>query len=218
MRWVSGIAQVVIGACLVIGPAAFAADPPPAEILERALELHDEVEDYTVQTRVVTDLPGFDMPERSFTVYVKRPDKVKIESTSLVVLPRDVLLLGNLKKHMTEAGQVITVGVRRDGPRPVYCLKFMPANMARRHRLLLWVTGERWTLTRSEVWAGMNRLLTVYWQYVKVNDRFWMPAEVKCEISGGILGREGPGTVTVTFTDYEINTGLSDELFDGEEP
>ncbi len=50
-----------------------------------------------------------------------------------------------------------------------------------------------------------------------MDDRYWMPTEVRCEISGGMLGAGRPGTVTVSFSGYRINTGLSDELFGAQE-
>jgi len=50
-----------------------------------------------------------------------------------------------------------------------------------------------------------------------VDDKYWLPTEVKCEISGGMLGGGRPGTVTVSFSGYRINMGLSDELFGAQE-
>ncbi len=211
------ITPAIIALCLIAtGPTA-AEDLAPREVLARTLALHDGVQDYTAHVRVTTDIPDFDIPVREFTVYIKRPDKVKIESTGLVIVPKDVLLLGDLKRHLAEAGQVTLAGVNREGSRPLYCLKITPEMAAKRDRLLLWVEDERWTLTKTELWGGANRYLTVYWKHVQVNERFWMPAEVKCEISGGVLRGARPGTITVTFTDYRVNTGLSDELFESKD-
>ena len=203
-------------ALTLLGAVALQAEAP-RETLAQVQRQYEGVKDYTGRVHVAADIPDIELPARDFTVYVKRPDKVKIESTGLVILPRDVLLLGNLEGHLADSARVTANGATREGGRLIRCLKLFPQDTASRERVLLWVDVARRTLVRSELWAGANRLLAVYWQYVKVNDCFWMPAEVKCEISGGILGRAGPGTVTVTFADYRVNTGLSDELFDGEE-
>jgi len=191
--------------------------PTARQILSRVQQSYQAIDDYVADIQVVTDIPGFAIPPRSFTVYVKQPDKVKIESDSLVVIPKDALLLGNIEGHLAEAGRVILNGVTRRQGRTIYCLKFFPNDSGRRDRVLLWIDAERYTLSRTELWTGPNRLLTVYWEHTHVNDRYWMPAQVRCEISGGILGGSRPGTVTVSFSGYRINTGLSDELFDRQE-
>ncbi len=191
--------------------------PTAGQILSRVQHSYQAIDDYVAKVQVVTDIPSFEVPPRSFTVYVKRPDKVKIESDSLVVIPRDVLLLGNIEGHLAEAGRVILNGVTRRQGRTIYCLKFFPNDPDRRDRVLLWVDAERYTLSRTELWAGLNRLLTVYWEHTHVDDRYWLPTQVRCEISGGILGAGRPGTVTVSFSGYRINTGLSDELFGAQE-
>ncbi len=189
----------------------------PQQILNRLQQSYQAIEDYVAKVQVVTDIPSFEVPPRSFTVYVKRPDKVNIESESLVVIPKDVLLLGNIEGHLAKAGRVILNGVTRRQGRKIYCLKFFPNDPDRRDRVLLWIDGTRYTLSRTELWAGLNRLLTVYWEHTHVDDKYWMPTQVRCEISGGILGGGRPGTVTVSFSGYRINTGLSDELFGAQE-
>ncbi len=199
------------------GGIAGASTPTASQILSRVQQSYGAIEDYVAELKVITDIPSFEVPPRSFTVYVKRPDKVKIESDSLVVIPKDVLLLGNIEGHLAKAGRVILNGVTRRQGRIIYCLKFFPNDPDRRDRVLLWVDAERYTLSRTELWAGLNRLLTVYWEHTHVDDRYWLPAEVRCEISGGILGAGRPGTVTVSFSGYRINTGLSDELFGAQE-
>ena len=194
-----------------------ASTPGPQQILERVQQAYQAINDYVADVQVNTDIPDFKLPSRSFTVYVKRPDKVKIESESLVVIPKDVLLLGDIEGHLAKAGRIILNGATRRQGRMIYCLKFFPNDPDRRDRVLLWIDAERYTLSRTELWAGPNRLLTVYWWHTRVDDKYWMPTQVRCEISGGMLGGGRPGTVTVSFSGYRINTGLSDELFGAQE-
>jgi len=208
---------VMLTLILAWGGIAEAGTLGPQQILNRLQQSYQAIEDYVATVQVVTDIPNFELPSRSFTVYVKRPDKIKIESESLVVIPKDALLLGNIEGHLAKAGRVILNGVTHHQARKIYCLKFFPDDLERRDRVLLWVDAERYTLSRTELWAGPNRLLTVYWEHTRVDDRYWMPTQVRCEISGGILGGGRPGTVTVSFSGYRINTGLSDELFGAQE-
>jgi len=208
---------VILALFLASGGIAGASALGPRQILNRMQQSYQAIDDYIADIQVITNIPGFAIPPRRFTVYVKQPDKVKIESDSLVVIPKDALLLGNIEGHLAKAGRVILNGVTRHQGRTIYCLKFFPNDSNRRDRVLLWIDGRRYTLSRTELWAGPNRLLTVYWEYTRVDDKYWMPTEVKCEISGGSLGDGRPGTVTVSFSRYRINVGLSDELFGAQE-
>ena len=208
---------VMVALLLAASGVQGASTPTADQILSRVQQSYRAIDDYVAELKVITDIPSFEVPPRSFTVYVKRPDKVKIESDSLVVIPKDVLLLGNIEGHLAKAGRIILNGVTRRQGRTIYCLKFFPNDPDRRDRVLLWVDAERYTLIRTELWAGLNRLLTVYWEHTRVDDKYWLPAQVRCEISGGILGAGRPGTVTVSFSGYRINTGLSDELFGAQE-
>ena len=208
---------VMVALVLAASGVAGASTPGPQQILNRMQQSYQAIDDYVAEIKVITDIPSFEVPPRSFTVYVKRPDKVKIESDSLVVIPKDVLLLGNIEGHLAKAGRVILNGVTRRQGRTIYCLKFLPNDPERRDRVLLWVDAERYTLSRTELWTGLNRILTVYWEHTRVDDKYWLPTQVRCEISGGILGAGDPGTVTVSFSGYRINTGLSDELFGAQE-
>ena len=208
---------VMVALVLASGEIAGASTPTADQILNRIQQSYGAIDDYVADIQVITDIPSFDIPPRRFTVYVKRPDKVKIESESLVVIPKDVLLLGNIEGHLAKAGRVILNGVARSQGRTTYCLKFFPNDPDCRDRVLLWIDAERYTLSRTELWTGLNRLLTVYWEHTRVAGKYWLPTQVRCEVSGGILGAGGPGNVTASFSGYRINTGLSDELFGAQE-
>ncbi len=208
----SGLSCVVLAlVMLTTGPvyAALSAQ----EILGNALDLHKGITDYIADVCVETDIPDLNMPVSRMTVYVKPPDKVHIESRSIVILPRDALLLGNLRRHLTEDTQVMLVGTDVSASPPVYCLKIVPKGNANRGRLLLWVAANTWTLTKSEIWAGPNKLATVLWKYTQVNKQFWMPTRLVCRLGDGTLPMLSAGTITLTFSNYRINTGLSDEFF-----
>ena len=207
------VLSVILAVVLAAAAPATGAALTSREVLRKAQAAYQGVRDYTARVTLTTDIPGLELPVRNFTVYVKRPDLVKVESDHLVVVPKDVLLFGNLEGELARSGRVSLAGVGREGSQRIYCLKIRPEQAAQRERALLWVEGEHWTLVRSEVWSGGNRLLTVYWKHLKVNGKFWLPGEVSCDVSGGALGGSKPGHLTVTFSDYRVNSGLSDDLF-----
>ncbi len=183
------------------------------EILDETLSLQDQVQDYTARCTLTADIPGLDLPPRHFTVYFKRPGKLKIESRDLVVVPREALTLGDLRRHLEEDTVVSLVGVGTIAEKPLYCIKLKPVESQDSGRVLVWIRGDNWTPTRTEIWAGQTRLVQIEWTFARIADQYWMPTSIVCRIPSGLLGDQGPGTVKLLWQDYQVNTGLSDTIF-----
>ncbi len=205
-------AAPVIAITLVAG-LCWAVTPSADEILTRALSLHQAIQDYTATVSVSFDVPGLDIPNRTAKVYVKLPDKVHVESKGIVVLPRDALLFGNLAARIKEGARVVLAGSDDSNDPPVYCLKIIPKDQDDRVRALMWIEGDTWNIKTTELWNGPNLGLQINWHHTKIGDRYWMPSRLVCRIPGGVIGESEPGIITVTFSNYAINTGLSDEFF-----
>ena len=221
--------KAVAGAGLVLLLAfpAHAAGLTGVEILKRALNLQASVRDYTATIRVTVDLPGVKMPERTATLYYKRPDKVHLESRDLVMVPKQALVMGELGSAVAKESQVVLAGrSQRDGV-PYYFLKVTPNDArSRSDRLLVWVRGDRFTVERLEGYAGAERQFAVSWEHQLVANRYWLAKRIVAALPGrrargphasresaASHSKTGPGTITVEFSDLKANTGLPDSLF-----
>lgn len=199
------------GVLLCVLPAG--AELTAREVLDKALSVQDQVQDYTARCTLTADLPGLELPTRHFTVYFKRPGKLKVESRDLVVVPREALTLGDLRRHLEEDTTVSLAGVGAIGEKALYCIKLQPAEPKDTGRVLVWIQGDNWTPTRTEIWRGQTCLVRIEWTFARIADQYWMPTSIVCRIPSGLLGEQGPGTVKLTWQDYQVNTGLSDDLF-----
>ena len=211
--WAARCALVVpMAACLAsTAPAA----PTANEILRRALDLSAEVNDYTAQVQVRSNFAGAPDEMPSFTVYFKRPDKVSIKSKSLVIVPKEALTFGNLSKRIEQGAEIILVGTKTVNGVPLYTLKIKPKQGGGEERVLVTIDGGRWTVHRMEVVEGQQTHLTFDWQHTLVGGRYWMPSVITCRAPNVPRADGGKGAeATVTFTGYQVNTGLSDSLFD----
>jgi len=205
-----GTTAVVVALALT---GAASAAPTANDILRRALDLSAEVQDYTAQVQVVTDLGGAPEGIPPFTVYFKRPDKVSIKSRSLVVVPRDALTFGNLAKRIEAGAEITLIGTKTVNGAPLYTLKVRPKEAAE-ERLLVTVEGRRFTVERMEVVRGQTTHATFVWQHTLVQGRYWMPSTIACTVPQAAARGGGPGgRLTVTFSGYRVNTGLSDAVF-----
>jgi outer membrane lipoprotein-sorting protein len=183
-----------------------------AEILTKCAAKYDAVRDYTCMVTVTTDFPNMRMPTRTFTVYFKKPDKVKVESQGqLVMVPRDVLLLGNLHRYLRDQAKTTLAGETAERGRKVFFIKVLPKNDDP-NRMLLWVWGDTWTIKKTEVWTGSTKVLAAEWTHLRVG-RFYMPKRVLCTVTGGKMAEQGSGTITLDFAKWQVNSGLSDDIF-----
>ncbi len=186
------------------------------EVLDRTLALQDKVQDYTANCTLHAEVPGQEIPDRRFTVYYKQPDKVKIVSREVVFVPREALTLGSLRRHLTANTEVSMAGVGRIGEYPLYCIKLKPKGGGEDNagRVLVWIRGDYFFPTKTEIWQGNTKLVGIEWTFAWVAGQYWMPTKIVATIPSGILGDSGPASVALSWRDYRVNTGLQDDLFE----
>lgn len=208
--------RAAVGLLLLVLSACAQAAPSASDILNRVLSLQRGVRDYTANVSVSVSIPNMDIPPRSAKVYVKFPDKVYVESTSIVLIPKQALLLGELAKELKRNTDLVLAGSRQDGARTIYCVKIIPrdtgAPKGREPRLMVWVDGSRWVAEKVQALSGAVVEATAQFTYGQFQG-VWMPTRVYCTIPGRNLGADRDGTATVDFRDYRLNTGLTDEFF-----
>jgi outer membrane lipoprotein-sorting protein len=210
--------RMILIACVVLVPRSLAlADLAPMDVVRKAMQAQDGVKDYTATVTVDAKIPDVDMPVRSAKVYVKRPDKVFVDSRGLILIPRRALLFGDLAKEIDKETTASFVGKRTDGGVTTYCVKLVPKNKdnaeARNARVLVWVRSDRWTTDKVHVFSGDKLILSVDFSYAK-SGGFWMPTKVDCVVKGDFAGEGKQARVTASFKDYQVNTGLTDEFMD----
>jgi outer membrane lipoprotein-sorting protein len=218
---------VVLIRCLAIQ------DPSGEEVLSRVENGLKGIEDYTVQLQATVDMERLQMPMMAATMYFKAPDKIHFESTSFAMLPREGLALnpGDLRRRFESdvLGKDTLTG------RPTYVVRLRPrTDEVTRKSVMLWVDLSRWVVMQMRTEPFEGRRLVAKFTYVHVDDRFWLPETLVASFEtvsappegGGVAVPEvapetrrqarppREGTITVVYSEYRVNTGLSDELFD----
>lgn len=211
-----------IVACMVVltlsGSAGLAA-LSPMQMLTKAMTLHKGVKDYIAKVSVDIDIPEVEIPHRTATVYVKPPDKMYVDSGGgLVLIPKRALLFGDIAKDIEKEAKVLLIGSKAARGQTIHCLKIVPKEepqeaKGEEPRILIWVNGTRWTMQRIHIMEGAKVLVSINFTY-KHTQGFWMPTKVTCTIPKGTMGSDKPGHISISFSDYKINTGLTDEFFE----
>lgn len=209
---IGALQAILLSLALSLSALPVRAELSAREVLNKTLALQDAVKDYTAKCTLVADIPGMDLPERHFKVYYKQPDKVKIESREAVFIPREAVTLGNLRRHLKQDTEVSMVGVGNLGEEKLYCIKLKPQGNDPA-RVLVWIRSGNWTPTKTELWRGQTLTLRIAWAFVRVQEAYWMPQRVVAHVPSGIINDEGPAEVRLTWEQYTVNTGLSDEIF-----
>jgi outer membrane lipoprotein-sorting protein len=212
LRGAAIVALAALAVLLAFAPAG-SAELTAREVLQRTLAAQDQVEDYSARCTLAVTLPDQELPERRFTVYFKRPDKVKIVSQEIVFVPREALTLGSLRRHLTENTEVSLAGVGTIGEYPLYCLKLKPKGDNQPGRVLVWIRGDYFLPTKTEIWQGQTRLVQIQWTFGWIAEKYWMPTRIYAYIPSGIINDQGPATLALTWQDYRVNQGLTDEFF-----
>jgi outer membrane lipoprotein-sorting protein len=219
--------------CLFVSFTLLSAQQPSGDDLLRRVEQQlAPIQDYVVDLQVEVDMERLRIPTMKATMYFKKPDKVHFESGSFAMLPREGIAVDPtwLRERFT------TTVIGTDTLNGVRTLKLQLAAKdasIRLRQLFLWVNPERWTIEKLETIPYQGRSLTVVFQYAKQDGKFWMPDTMRATFgfavpdttSNPFLQQYAPpmsemprpprsGTVKVVYSNYRINVGLSDEIFE----
>ena len=224
----------VLGGLLIVACSLCAAQSLTGQkILEQCARNYDEVKDYIVDLTADVNMERLRMPQMKATLYFKSPDKFYFESPGFAMLPREgfglpVTML--LKRYnATLEGEEMFEGA---ATYKIHLVAKDPA--AQSQQMFLWVRKDHFTIARTETVPYQGRSVAMRFSYRLEQGKFWLPDTMSVELTvppvdsldtGGegqmpgvqqFRGMRRPlrnGTITVVYSNYRINTGLSDEFF-----
>lgn len=207
------------------------------DILDRANRNYEAIRDYTVDLEANLDMERVRMPKMKATMYFKAPDKIHFVSPNFAFLPREGfgVPVTTLRRRYdaTFKGEEEVKGT------PAYKLQLVAKDPASRlQQLMIWIHRENVTLVRMETVPYEGRSVVIDFSYTIEEGRYWLPDSMRVELTearpdtlaemadipvpGGVQlpprGRVARnGVITVIFSHYRINTGLSDDVFERKE-
>ena len=209
--------------------------PSGPEVIARVEEGIDGVQDYIVSLQADIHMEHIRIPRATATMYFKKPDKVHFDSPSIAMMPREGVAFNS--SAVLEQYNAQMIGEDTAQGKKVLKLQ-LAAKLAstRLRQLFIWVNPEHWTISRLETIPFEGRILTTDFVYGLQEEKYWMP--VALTIRFGLLKKDEPakqdadssaspetpleqmqprglrsGTISIEYSDYKINTGLSDDVF-----
>jgi len=210
---------------------AHGGDPGGDAILHNVDARLASVRDYTVTLDVVADIERLNVPPMHATMYFKQPDRIHLDAEGFAMLPREGLQPSF--SRLLSRFNVASVGTDTIGGIPVRKVVLQPKSERTFPRsLTIDVNTGRWTPERIVTTGSGDRVATITFSYVQVGG-VWLTSEMKASFtlalpdtteadmpSAPVRAPQKPrsGTVSVTFSNYRLNTGLSDDIFSKDSP
>lgn len=206
----------------------------PQDILNRAGQTFDGVQDFEVSIAAEIDMERVRAPRSEARLYFKKPDKVRLVSSSFAMIPRDGIGLNPevLRERYDALNAVVVV---LDG-RALYKLQLVAKDSKTRLReLSVWIDPSSWTVARTETIPYEGRTLTIDVEYGLQQGKFWLPLRMQAKFGSADTAQQRPagdlsggpptpmdearnlprrGTITMTYSDYKVNMGIPDDFFE----
>ena len=190
------------------------------------------MKDYTVTANVKANIPMIKILPSKATIYFKQKDKFKVVSKGIVILPKQGFteingFLANKNSYLAVAGDSAKIaGVMTKLINVVPTGENSEIVLAK-----LWIDTKRSVIIKSQITTKTNGSVTTTYTYGdKVTyglpsqlvfeidvKAFKLPKSVAADINKTAAEKKtkpgNKGLITITLTDYKVNTGLSDATF-----
>lgn len=229
------MSKKILPLVLLFSILAFSQSKNPDSILDRVKEEFNKIDDYTVDVKIKVDVDFLKMPDREAKIFFKKPDKIHIESEGFAMLPKEGLNFSPLGLLNSKYSSFY---VREDTLNGIETsvIKVIPLEGGADVILsTLWVDTKRDLILKVESSRKPQGTFVIDLDYLKTDKGFWLPSSMifSFSIDRSILPRQfnfdadsddkkaredstktRTGKVFLDYSNYKINTGLSDEIFE----
>lgn len=202
------------------------------DILNKVVTKFNTVKDYTVSANVKANIPMIKILPSKATIYFKQKDKFKVVSKGIVILPKQGFteintFLANKKSYMAVAGDTTKIG----GVMTKLITVIPNGESSEIVLAKLWIDVKNSVIMKSQITTKSNGSVSTTYSYGdKVTyglpsqlifeidvKAFKLPKSVAADINKTTTDKKvktnNKGVITITLTDYKVNTGLSDAIF-----
>ena len=202
-----------------------------SEKLNQVIEKLNSVRDYSASAEITADIPMIKILPSKATIYFKQKDKFKVESKGIALLPKQGVtelnaFLADDSKYMAIEGETEPIsGVESR------LITVIP-NGDNEDIILakIWIDEKRNVLSKTQMTTRSNGTVTVYYSYgdqakyglsnkmiFKIDVKeFKIPKSMSSDIHRTDETKKDKrknGTITITLSNYKVNTGISDSIF-----
>lgn len=186
----------------------------------------DAVKDYTVTLSGKVNMERLKVPQMNVILYFKQPNKFKTESRGTSFLPRNILDINPSDLLSKFDGSLM--GKETSDGKTLYKLRLVtkPEKGKQVRESFIWVDESNWTITRLESYPMEGRKIEILIESTVIDGKFILPSKISASFdfeqnpdslaervySPNRIPRKG--SAEITYSNYKVNTGLSDEFFE----
>ncbi|MDP2362441.1 MAG: hypothetical protein Q8M94_01590 [Ignavibacteria bacterium] len=227
--------KLLISLFLLSVQIGFSQSNDPDEIINKVVTNFSRVNDYQVDVKIKVDVEFLKVPETKAKIYFKQPDKVHLEAEGFAMLPKNGMEFSPsslLKKDYTaiyerdvdfNGGKTSIVKVIPLGDQGDVILS------------TLWIDQKKQVIRKVESTTKTNGTFTIDFAYDdKIEfplpskivfsfnlDKMKIPATISGETNDEKSNHKGKnsdsrtkGKVIVTYSNYKVNKGIPDSVFE----
>lgn len=203
-----------------------------SQTLEPVLEKLKTVKDYSASAEISADIPMIKILPSKAMIYFKQKDKFKVKSKGIVIIPKQGLtdlnqFLANKSNYITIDGNIESInGISSR------LITVIPNGTEQEIILVkLWIDEKRGVFTKTQMTTRSNGTVTTNFTYgsmakyglpnkmiFKIDvKKFKIPKSMSSDLHKTKNKKSGDkrknGTITIKLSNYKVNSGLSDTLF-----
>ncbi len=210
----------------LLSPGLLLAQEEGARILDTLQKKYSGLKDYTVDVNVHFDVEGFKAPDMQAKLYCKPPDRMKIESKRIFFLPKEGGTFNPFMFNKEDFEIKFLERLTYDGRNAVK-LKLTPKKRKLNAQdFILTVDTDRNLIREMNTSSSDGREVKALIEYghfgdfdlptriqLHINVQFSESMEIKDFGPSAQPAKRVTGRVDITYSNYKVNSGLSDEIF-----
>jgi outer membrane lipoprotein-sorting protein len=206
----------------------------PQSILNRLLEIQNQIDDYEAQVEIDVDIEFIKMPVKTARVIYKKPDKMRFRSDEFLMLPKRGLSQSTINNLLESDYNAVYIGLEYIESEPYHHIKVIPYSSKEIVLASLWVDTTTFLVRRMQ---NFTKSRGNYLVDISYYDEIDLPSELKItfeakefnipldfinrtiEIDKDKMKSQEvkTGYIYLRFSDYRINQGLDEAMFEDEE-
>lgn len=217
--------------------SSFAQSVDTEDILNKVDERFSVIEDYEVEIFIEVDVEGMNIPDSKAVIRFKKPDKMDIESEEFALIPKEGI---NFAPKSVFGDDFTSIYVKDDviDDSHVYVIKIIPLSDGSDIILsTVWIDKTSYVIRKVESTTKLNGTFEVALRYDTETVKQYplpeqmtfsfdlktvrMPTGYANQIGGGdddeMVEKPAKGSVYITYTNYKINSGIPDSVFEKKE-
>jgi len=227
--------KFIISLILILFQFGFSQSKDPDEIINGVITNFNKVNDYKVDVNIKVDVEFIKVPETKAKIYFKQPDKVHLEAEGFAMLPKNGMEFSPSSLIKKDYTAIYEQDVDLNGFK-TSIVKVIP--LGDQGEVILstyWIDQKKQVIRKVESTTKTNGTFTIDFSFDD-NIKFPLPSKIifsfnmdKMNLPATITGEttnENPdkknknsgsttkGQVIVNYSNYVVNKGVPDSIFD----